>query len=180
MKHRLIKINYDFTEGNEISYVEGKMCRTSFATHCTSFFSFDVEAWDVLVVKRNGTYISRNELLKNNGKYTSKEIRHAHNIEKMLLAGAFSFSKVLDTCLFDDKSKVVSNIGEQLDLMARSIRLGNTISDREINRLSLLIYERDANHSIPFDVEMGHVQRGLTTGMMMMQNLYMQSITNKK
>lgn len=56
------------------------------------FFSFDHKCEDVIVVKQNGEYISRNELLSSECvKYTDKEIREEHNILKMLKAGSFKW-----------------------------------------------------------------------------------------
>lgn len=61
-------------------------------TYCLDFFSFDTleKGYDVIVVFRSG-YIQLSELLDNTGEYTDKEIRKAHNVHKMLVAGAFKF-----------------------------------------------------------------------------------------
>lgn len=92
-KKKEIIIHYDFADGTEISYDEGIKMDTGFNTCCLSFFSFDTKADDVIVVKKNKTYISRNELLLNDGKYTEKQIRKEHDIKKMLIAGSFSFKQ---------------------------------------------------------------------------------------
>jgi len=63
--------------------------KDNFTTNSLDFFSFETEA-NVRVVKKDGSYIDRDELLKDNF-YTFKEIRKEHNIQKMLKAGAFKF-----------------------------------------------------------------------------------------
>lgn len=85
----MISIHYDFTDGSEISYVEGLKKGDNFTTNCLDFFNFDTKADDVIVFNKNGKYISRNELLINDGRYTSKEIRKEHNIHKMLINSSF-------------------------------------------------------------------------------------------
>lgn len=62
-----------------------------FRTNVLDFFSFDTEVEDVIVVKKDGTSISRNALLKPN-KHTDKEIRKEHNIRKLLVAGSLKFT----------------------------------------------------------------------------------------
>lgn len=89
---KYIFINWDFTTGNEISYIE--VCNSNesiIETHCLDFFRFENGYTDVIVRKSNGTQISRNALLNKQGRHTEKEIRTCHNIHKMLVAGAFEF-----------------------------------------------------------------------------------------
>jgi hypothetical protein len=63
-------------------------------THDPSFFQFDTlieDGYDVIVLRgNNGVVLS--ELLdsKKSKKYIDKEMRLAHNVFKMLMAGAFS------------------------------------------------------------------------------------------
>lgn len=90
---KIIIINLDFTSGKEISYEEGLKKNTSFTTHVLDFFSFDTNADDVIVLRKDHSSISRNELLKKDQTYCNKEIRPAHNIRKMLVAGAFKFKE---------------------------------------------------------------------------------------
>ena len=87
----MITIHYDFTDGSEISYIEGMEKKDNFNTHCLSFFSFETDV-DVTVLKKDGSMIIKSELL-GSSVYTNKNIRVAHNIERMLLANAFKFKK---------------------------------------------------------------------------------------
>lgn len=86
-----------FNIGNEISYIEGVEelsqfgVNTEFCTNCLDFFSFDTEC-EVKVIKRNGNYILKSELLQNTCIYTEKEIRVSHNIHRMLVAGSFNWA----------------------------------------------------------------------------------------
>lgn len=90
-----ITILWDYALPECLSYIEGKSMIKSgndFKTNVTAFFNYDN---NVTVVKRDGSYINSQELLQNNeGEYTDKAIRHAHNIHKMLIAGSFKFKKV--------------------------------------------------------------------------------------
>ena len=88
----MIIIHYDFTDGTEISYVEGLKQRDNFNTHCFEFFTVDDPASDVVVLKENDDFVSRNDLMLNNG-YTNKEMRKAHDIRRMLVGGCFKFKK---------------------------------------------------------------------------------------
>jgi len=93
-----IIINYDFNTDKELSYHECKIARKlemSFETCCISMFSFDAlflyDYEDVIVKRKDGRYISAKELLENTGGYTDRNIRKAHNLQKMLTAGAFEW-----------------------------------------------------------------------------------------
>lgn len=88
----MIIINYDFTTGREISYIEGILLNDNFETNCLDFFSFDINT-EVKVLKKDNSYILKNELLINNTDYCIKEIRKNHNIQKMLKANSFNFKK---------------------------------------------------------------------------------------
>lgn len=82
----MIKIHFDFTDGTEVSYAEGYALGDNFTTCCLDFFTTDQDA---VVVKKNGEYLSVKEILLNDGSYTKKHIRHAHNLQKLLIAGHF-------------------------------------------------------------------------------------------
>lgn len=86
----MITIHYDFVNGTEISFIEGKEQKDNFTTNCLSFFSTDNEM-EVIVLKKDGSYISKNELLIDSSFYTDKEIRVSHNIEKILRDNGFEF-----------------------------------------------------------------------------------------
>ncbi len=88
----MITVRLDFTVGDEISYEEGLRKEDGFATHCLDFFSMGPIA-NVVVVKKDGSYIDRNELLLDSSPYTAKDIRPSHNLIKMLKAGAFKFKQ---------------------------------------------------------------------------------------
>ena len=83
----MITIHWDFTDGTEVSYIEGKLLGDNFTTHCLNFFNQDESVDDVVVLKANGKKISR----KNIQQHTVKEIRQAHNIDKMLVANCFNW-----------------------------------------------------------------------------------------
>lgn len=83
----MIKIHYDFKDGTEVSYMEGKILGNNFSTHCLDFFNMDERADDVVAIRSDGKIISR----KNIQNHTSKQINKSHNIHKMLIAGAFEW-----------------------------------------------------------------------------------------
>lgn len=83
----MITIHYDFTDGTEVSYQEGLELKDNFTTCCLDFFNMDIEVEDVIILKKDGKYISR----KNIQQHTIKEIRKAHNIHKMLIANTFNW-----------------------------------------------------------------------------------------
>ncbi len=90
----MLIIHFDFIDGTEVSYAEGKELGDNFTTNCLNFFTtYGAPNSDVVVVKKDGSYISRNDLL--NGKHPTydKQIRKAHNIDKMLIAGCFEFKQ---------------------------------------------------------------------------------------
>jgi len=87
----MINIHFDFTDGSELSYEEGMEAEKDFNTNCLAFFSFDVKD-DVKVIKKDGSYILKSELLGTSD-YTDREIRLAHNIEKILRANGFCWKK---------------------------------------------------------------------------------------
>jgi hypothetical protein len=102
----VIYIHYDFTNSKEISYKEVLLevdlnNNDMIYTNCLSFFCFDCKAHDVIIIDKEGNYISRNELLLNQGNYTTKEIRKQHNILKMFLANSFNWQ------IDDDVKKMI-------------------------------------------------------------------------
>ena len=93
MKDQIIIIHWDYTNGDEKSYMEVKESNDKIVhTHCLNFFSFDTEVTDVIVMKKNGSFISRNDLLiPSKNIWCCKEIRRGHNICKLLIANTFEF-----------------------------------------------------------------------------------------
>lgn len=83
----MITIHWDFTDGTEISYMQGKLLGNNFTTHCLDFFNMDERVDDVVVLRSNGGKISR----KNIKEHSLKEIRKSHNIRKMLVAGSLNW-----------------------------------------------------------------------------------------
>lgn len=83
----MITIHWDFTDGTEISYVDGLLRGDNFTTCCLEFFDMGSRVDDIVVVRKNGKKISR----KNIQDHTTKEIRGTHNIRKMLVAGSFKW-----------------------------------------------------------------------------------------
>lgn len=84
----MIRIHWDFTDGTEISYLEGLLKKDNFSTCCLDFFSMDNEAEEILVVRKDGKKISRKNIQDHS---TGKQIRKEHNIRKMLVAGALNW-----------------------------------------------------------------------------------------
>lgn len=80
----MIKIHYDFTDGTEVSYIEGKQLKDNFTTNCLDFFNQDVNVDDVIVIDKIGNQLSRKLLISNNSNYTNKYIRNYHDLHKML------------------------------------------------------------------------------------------------
>lgn len=134
----IIVINFNFVSGKELSYIEARnMCESgnSFETNCLEFFRPDMldKYCDIIVVKKDKSYISLKDLLANNDeRYTSQHMREAHNTQKMLVAGSFEFKKAVDLfikdekCLFilhhhpltlvDDKNSIVKVINTNTDI----------------------------------------------------------------
>lgn len=83
----MITIHYDFTDGTEVSYMEGKILGDDFNTNCLDFFNMDENVDEVIVLRSDGAFISR----KNIQQHSFKEIRKSHNIHKMLKAGSFEW-----------------------------------------------------------------------------------------
>lgn len=83
----MIKIHYDFTDKTEISYKEGLEKGDNFTTNCLQFFCLDNKASEVIIINKEGKYISRNNIQA----HTLKEIRKEHNILKMFLSEAFDW-----------------------------------------------------------------------------------------
>lgn len=66
-----------------------------FETNCLDFFHFNYldKYDDVVMCKKDGSYISVRELLdEDNHVNTSKCMRESHNIHKMFIAGAFKWN----------------------------------------------------------------------------------------
>lgn len=96
----MIEIHYDYTDGTEVSYQEvldtlrnskkssGIPRKTT--THCLDFFS---TASSAIILKKSGEYMSTEEIMKNNREYTDKEIRHSHDLRRMLKTGALHWQQ---------------------------------------------------------------------------------------
>ena len=89
--NNIIVIHYDFTDGSELSYIQGLNSKTAFTTHCLEFFS--TENINAIVVKKNGEYIKVKDLLENTGFHTKKQIRKSHKLRKMLIANVFEWAE---------------------------------------------------------------------------------------
>ena len=83
----MITIHYDFSDGTEVPYMQGRLLGDNFTTHCLDFFNMDQNTDDVIVLRSDGLKISR----KNIKNHSLKEIRKSHNIHKMLVAGSFDW-----------------------------------------------------------------------------------------
>jgi len=97
----MVTIHIDFVDGTEVSHDEGyELLRDNssadFTTndltffHNNGFLPYDCD--NVVIVDNGGRYIDRNELMSNKDNYyTDKHMRPGHNINKMLLANAFTW-----------------------------------------------------------------------------------------
>ncbi|MFY0656296.1 MAG: hypothetical protein JXR12_06070 [Neptunomonas phycophila] len=65
-------------------------------TNCTDFFCFDMldKDYDAIVHRHNGTIVLSALLDDTNNIYTQKQLKKAHNVRKMLIAGAFTFKEM--------------------------------------------------------------------------------------
>lgn len=82
----MIEIHFDYTDGTEISIMEGLEKGDNFTTHCLEFFSFDTKA-DVIVKNKEGKQIRLSEI----NKHCLKEIGETYNVRKMLLDNLFEW-----------------------------------------------------------------------------------------
>lgn len=83
----MITIHWDFSDGTEVSYMQGKLLGDNFTTHCLDFFNMDEKVDDIVVVRNDGKRISRNNIQD----HSFKDIRISHNLHKMLVAGSFEW-----------------------------------------------------------------------------------------
>ena len=83
----MTEIHWDYTDGTEVSWIEGLKLGDNFTTCCTKFFNQDIITDDVVVLRKDGKKVSR----KNIQLSTNKQIKIGHNIEKLLLGGALEF-----------------------------------------------------------------------------------------
>lgn len=88
MKQR-ITIHYDFTDGSELPYGLAILAQDDFTTNCLEFFSADNP--NARVIRADGTSISVKDLLDNVGGHTDKQIRKAHSLHRLLVAGKFKW-----------------------------------------------------------------------------------------
>lgn len=79
----MITIHWDFTDGTEISYIEGMESKNNFTTHCLDFFTMDSKV-EVIIYRKDGKKIS----LININNHSNKQIRNSHNARKMLVSGS--------------------------------------------------------------------------------------------
>lgn len=89
----MIKIHFDFTDGTEVSYIEGYELGDDFTTNCLDFFNNDEEVDDVVVIDKHGSQLSRKKLMSNKSEYTDKQMLNTHNLQKMLKAGSFRWRR---------------------------------------------------------------------------------------
>ena len=55
----MIEIHWDYTDGTEVSWIEGLKLCDNFTTCCTKFFNQDVITDDVVVLRKDGKKVSR-------------------------------------------------------------------------------------------------------------------------
>lgn len=94
---KTITVTFDYSDDNNMSYIEAKKaieCGESVVTCCTSFLAFMYVRWGyhVKVVKKDGSYIDLNKMMCDSSKYINREIRMSHNCEKMLISGSLKWA----------------------------------------------------------------------------------------
>jgi hypothetical protein len=89
MIKRYIFVHWDYSDGTELSYIEGLNSKTSFTTNVLDFFSFDTEATDVIITRANDNKEIRRSNIQNYS--PDKEIKKEHNLVKLLKAGTLIF-----------------------------------------------------------------------------------------
>ena len=85
--NNMIIIHWNFTDGTEVSYIEGKKLKDNFTTCCLDFFNQEQVCDDVMILRKDGKQINRNHIQLS----TDKEIRPGHDIKRLLVAGALKF-----------------------------------------------------------------------------------------
>lgn len=93
----IVSIHFDFSTGKEVSWIECKKLIESgnkVYTHVPEVLNMD---WNsTIVINKYGCIIDKHELMANTSDvYTVKEMRYAHNLAKMLIAGSFDFKRIL-------------------------------------------------------------------------------------
>lgn len=105
-----IIVTLDFVSEMNSSYQEARLQRTMrkplIVSACRNLFSFVGldDGYEVIGLKRDGSYCRLSELLNNTHKYIDKIIRRAHNPYKMLKRDALTFrqkDRFSSSCLFD-------------------------------------------------------------------------------
>lgn len=88
-----ITIHYDFTNGTELSYVEvmESLARNPLRTITTCCLDFFTTEHSAVLLRRNGSRMSVKQLLSNTDGFSTKRITRAHNLQKLLKAGHFTF-----------------------------------------------------------------------------------------
>ena len=57
-EHIMIEIHWDYTDGTEVSWVEGLKLGDNFTTCCTKFFNQDIITEDVVVLRKDGKKVA--------------------------------------------------------------------------------------------------------------------------
>jgi hypothetical protein len=96
----MIKIHFDFTDGTELSYSESISTivesinngTSDFATHSLEvidqWLAFDRPPSEIVVLRKDGSYIDIKEVLKNDGNYGDKYLTRDHSLARMIKANA--------------------------------------------------------------------------------------------
>lgn len=87
----MIKIHFDFTDGTEVSYLQGCELKDNFTTNCLDFFNNDEKVDDVVVIDKQGNILSRKLLMSNKSEYSNKHMRNTHDLQKMLKSNSFNW-----------------------------------------------------------------------------------------
>lgn len=89
-------ITLDYIDDECLSYEQAKKAikenQVDVCTCCLNFFTTgNTKTHHVIAIKKSGIKIDLNEELVDSAKYIDREVRMAHNAEKMLKTGCFTF-----------------------------------------------------------------------------------------
>ena len=129
----MIKVHFDFTDGTELSFSESINNRTTdFTTHSLEvidqWLTFDRLLPEILVLRKDGSYIDIREVLNNDGKYGEKYLTREHSLTRMIKADALKWQPPKET-----EGLIVK--GQTVVVLPDSV-LNDVFFKREAERLS--------------------------------------------
>lgn len=103
----MIKVHFDFTDGTELSYSESINNSTNdFTTHSLEvidqWLEFDRSPSEIVILRKDGSYIDIKEVLKNDGKYSDKYLTRDHSLARMIKANALEWQPPKEVAVTPD------------------------------------------------------------------------------